>query len=1065
MESALKVLLVVCACGTFARAEELNARVRAELATALERHPGLQYRVEGQRVASLYGTSMAAGDSALQSADAFRLSEASVFGAEPNELVLGSYSESRQTQPLMYDPASGTSKFILVYYHQARDGVPVFRGELRVLVRNETEFPVAWARSTARDLGDFSPALPGGVQEDAAHAAAQQLYPELSRFNGHRTVIWAGHNDVSVAPVTAVSFVAEAGDGQGAHQKRLFVANATTGEILYEEDMIHFTDVQGNVSGRVTADHKAWECSPEVLTPYPHATVYIQGGATATSNADGNFVIPHGGTTSVTVESPVQGVYFDVLDVTGNDEVLTTSVLPPGPANFVHNNANNDELIIAQANGYVHSHQVRDFALQYNPSYPTISTETDFVVRVNRTDLFCPGNAWYDGTSLNFCQSDPSLSPNTAFGGVIHHEYGHHMIAKAGSGQGAYGEGMSDAIAVLMADDPGIGYGFYWQQCTVTLRNAENNCQYAPVGCSSCGASKHICGQVLSGAVWDTRQELALTEGAAALDILSNLTVNSIFLHTGDQITPQLAIDFLTLDDDDANLSNATPHWAEICAGFGAHSLDCPRLQGISFEFPNGIPDMLSPGLAKVVAVNVVNAGVDPIPGSGTVRYRVGSVGSFTSVAMNEISPNQYEATLPGISCGSNLQFYFSAEAEEFGLRADPFDSPELTHMAISGMQVVPVQAFDFETDTGWTVIGDADAGHWERGIPLGDGTRGDPVTDYDGSGQCYLTENAAGDSDVDGGTTYLYSPVLDLSDLQHPYVSYARWFSNSTGDNPFDDEFRVQVSSNGTTWNTLEVVGPEGVQVGGGWFVPRHSLAGKIGNGEFVQFRFSALDFGAASIVEAGLDAVELFDLTCVAAEAPLAAPWPGGERKNRYVSFVPNNAGAVNFQVELVSGPGTPGVVGWVGTPDVNGLAQLVSAPLSPPRGWPEAEVHVGGCTIVPGASYGIRATGDGVVFSPMLHVYTAGIPIDGRQWADVVGLFNSVAGAWNGPEGRVTGFDATAVMQGFQGSLLAPPVSWADLHPQTPDRAVNGADILQVINAFQFAPYPFAAPDDCP
>ena len=38
----------------------------------------------------------------------------------------------------------------------------------------------------------------------------------------------------------------------------------------------------------------------------------------------------------------------------------------------------------------------------------------------------------------------------------------------------------------------------------------------------------------------------------------------------------QDAIEVLTVDDDDGDLGDGTPHYAEICAAFAAHSIDCP---------------------------------------------------------------------------------------------------------------------------------------------------------------------------------------------------------------------------------------------------------------------------------------------------------------------------------------------------------------------------------------------------------------------------------------------------------------------------------------------------------
>jgi len=86
------------------------------------------------------------------------------------------------------------------------------------------------------------------------------------------------------------------------------------------------------------------------------------------------------------------------------------------------------------------------------------------------------GGAWFDGDSevhtINFCPRDEEHA-NTAFRSIVHHEYGHHIIDSAGSGQAEYGEGMADTIvkgrnglinageAAIKGDWKGVGKGLY----------------------------------------------------------------------------------------------------------------------------------------------------------------------------------------------------------------------------------------------------------------------------------------------------------------------------------------------------------------------------------------------------------------------------------------------------------------------------------------------------------------------------------------------------------------------------------------------------------------------------
>jgi hypothetical protein len=96
--------------------------------------------------------------------------------------------------------------------------------------------------------------------------------------------------------------------------------------------------------------------------------------------------------------------------------------------------------------------------------------------------------------------------------------------------------------------------------------------------------------------------------------------------------------------------------------------------------------------------------------------------------------------------------------------------------------------------------------------------------------------------------------------------ISYARWFNNA-GNSAIDDEFVVQISDNGgSTWSTLETLGVNDPQSAGGWYAVSYSLStisGFTPNDQF-RIRFIAEDNGDGSIVEAGIDAVNLEIVNC---------------------------------------------------------------------------------------------------------------------------------------------------------------------------------------------------------
>lgn len=533
-------------------------------------NPAAQLDFQGGRLRQIAGVPVAFGNGPIETAALFMENNAALFGVEAADLAPGNQFNDLVGVPVMYDADRDSYKFTLVYYAQLRDGIPVFRGEARCLVRNVDDFPLVLVNADVRDIGDFTP--------DPAVAAApfkrlEQIAPEMTNFSEPRLVIWAGIGELAAPPVLAITFQADNyAAANGGPEKWLYVAEAASGAVLYRENLIIFTNITGNVQGKSTTPPKADVCNPEPAMPMKYATVGVAGGGSTYADASGNFTLTYSGTSPVSVTSSMAGHYFTIDNLQGAEENLSMTVTPPGPANFMHNNDNTSEQVRAQVNGYMAGNVVREFTLAQNPSYPTISTQTAFPIYVNSTDsTYCPGNAWYDGSSITCCQSGAGYS-NTAYSNVVHHEYGHHIVECAGSGQGAYGEGMGDCVGVLIADDPIIGYGFSGS-CSSGIRTADNDCQYSASGCSSCGSEVHDCGNLLSGCIWSARNQLLVTEPVNYLSILSGLTINSVLVHTGQSITPQICIDFLVLDDDDSDLSNGTPHFGEITTGFGMHGL------------------------------------------------------------------------------------------------------------------------------------------------------------------------------------------------------------------------------------------------------------------------------------------------------------------------------------------------------------------------------------------------------------------------------------------------------------------------------------------------------------
>ncbi len=276
---------------------------------------------------------------------------------------------------------------------------------------------------------------------------------------------------------------------------------------------------------------------------------------------------------------------------------------------------------------------------------------------------------------------------------------------------------------------------------------------------------------------------------------------------------------------------------------------------------PEGVPSMILPGLASDLILQVAEYGGGVlVPGSVQLHYSVDSEPEIV-LGMDAIGDDVYRATLPPMSCFSHVRFYFSASEVSAGTLHFPDPSGPLR--AIVGTREATIFEDDFNDDLGWSVMGDARMGAWERVIPpWHSAIWGAPYSDFDRSGYCYLT-GSDHVVNVDDGTTILVSPAISTRS-NDAVVRYARWYANYYPlGTPYNDTFKVFVRRSGMSWALAEKVGPI-EQCHGGWYTHQFWVSDFFDPGESLYVRFDASDLDDPSHVEAAVDAVEIIRYTC---------------------------------------------------------------------------------------------------------------------------------------------------------------------------------------------------------
>ena len=287
---------------------------------------------------------------------------------------------------------------------------------------------------------------------------------------------------------------------------------------------------------------------------------------------------------------------------------------------------------------------------------------------------------------------------------------------------------------------------------------------------------------------------------------------------------------------------------------------------GVIFSYPDGLPGFIPPNQTTMFTINCEAVGgghVDPATATITIR----SDGTQIEYPLKSLGNSQFEASLLAGDCATEFEFYISVTLTSGGTFTDP---PTGWFDVTVGEGTDIIFRDEMEEDvSAWSIVNSSglSTGAWERVDPNGtiyNSIMAAPEDDATGGSQnvqCFVTQNgevggSAGSADVDGGSTTLVSPLLDVEGTDG-IISYARWFFDSLA----SDWLKTFISNDdGNSWTLVH----ETTGTGSEWETVSFNMSSYIETTSQMRIAFVAEDAGTASIVEGGIDNFQLEIITC---------------------------------------------------------------------------------------------------------------------------------------------------------------------------------------------------------
>lgn len=553
--------------------------------------------------------------------------------------------------------------------------------------------------------------------------------------------------------------------------------------------------------------------SPLINTPMVGFTVNVPGIGTQTTDSNGQFTIDIAAPVTLSVTA-MDGVHMSAI--TGTSAPTDSVVVNPGVATTlqIFTAAATPEQA-THANTYFWIHTANEWIRSIVGNSAQMNTADLVAPRVNTTGS-C--NAFYTGNTVNFYPTGGGCN-NTGFSTVVVHEWGHGLDDRYGGISNATGDGLSegwgDIIGMFhpLVDNPIVGIDF-----TTTggsIRTGLNTKLYGTQ------TEVHAAGEIWMGFAWRLRENLRVTNGTPnAIAISNDIVISSIAANATNQANAVTQV--FVADDDDGNLANGVPHYAELSAAAIAKGMPYPQLQVATVVTAalGNTTERYTPRKVTATAAIVTSGSITDV----RLVYSAAGGASQTRTMIPNGATNGYQAMLPGIASGTVTYHVEATHSSGTVVRAPATGEYAYNVTVPVSGPFTPFFTENFEAaTTTWTTTRQSGTAtnDWQLGTPNGKAGTSVGVAWADPSAavssRVYGTDLGAGTSNGAYPASmnyYITSPVINCSGRTGCYLRFRRWLTVEEG---IYDQATVSVNgqviwanqANGntvdTSWQTFE--------------------------------------------------------------------------------------------------------------------------------------------------------------------------------------------------------------------------------------------------------------------